>query len=196
MHVDRRIRYIALAAALLSTADGHAPDAQERVRTLPACVGSYADDLSLMSLDSRKRDETTRYAYALRARATYQCPFFDRDGVLRRRRETVTQHGTAFALRRDSDFTYLVTNEHVTEWPQVSTPEDRVDGIPLGCKRISEKMTLVDNEADGYEADDIDVQHVLSDAELDVSVVKTPVRLPLLPFRIGTSAGVHQGNAI
>ena len=191
-----RLRVLAIFCALMCTPEGESPDAQERSRAQPVCIGTYADDLSLLSVDARRRDESGRYAYALRSRATYQCPYFDRDGNLRRKRENVIQHGTAFAFRREGNLTYLVTNEHVTDWPQVTTPEDRVDGIPLGCKRIADKMSLVDNEDDEYEADDIEVQRVLSDAELDVALVKTPVRLPLLPFRVGSSAGVRAGNAV
>ncbi len=193
----RYLPLIVIAAALFATADDGGPDAQERgLRQGPQCIGAYADDLSLASVDARRRDESTRYAYALRSRATYQCPYFDRDGNLRRRRENVLSHGTAFALKREGDFTYLVTNEHATEWPQVTTPEDRVEGIPLGCKRISDRMWLVDNEADGFDADDIEVQRVLVDAELDLSIVKTLVKLPVLPFRIGSSAALRAGNAI
>ena len=194
-HLRRRIWALALFAGLVAT-DSESPDAQERLRSLPTCLGTYADDLSLASVDTRRQNEATRYAYALRSRATYQCPYFDRDGNLRRRKETVISHGTAFALRRDKEFTYLVTNEHVTDWPQVSTPEDRVEGIPLGCKRVSDHMWLVDNESDEYDADDIEVQRVLVDAELDLGVVKTTVRLPLLPFRIGQSSGIRAGNAV
>lgn len=192
----RRLYALALCVGLLATADGDSPIAQERLRALPSCLGQYADDLSLASVDSRRQNESTRYAYALRSRATYQCPYFDREGNLRRRKETVVAHGTAFALKRDRDFTYLVTNEHVTEWPAVSTPEDRVDGIPLGCKRVSDHMWLVDNESDEYDADDIEVQRVLVDTELDLGIVKTPTKLPLLPFRIGQSAGLRAGNAV
>ncbi len=195
-HPGRNLAAVAAVAALLATPDGDSPDAQERARAIPSCAGAYADDLSLAGVDARRRDEGTRYAYALRSRATYQCPFFDRDGNLRRRRENVVSHGTAFALRRDAGFTYLVSNEHATDWPQVTTPEDRVEGIPLGCKRITDRMWLVDNEADEYEADDIEVQRVLSDAELDLAVVKTSVKLPLLPFRIGRSAALRPGNAV
>jgi serine protease Do len=180
----------------MATPQGDSPDAQERARGVPACIGTYADDLSLASVEARRRDEAGRYAYALRSRATYQCPFFDRDGNLRRKRENVVQHGTAFAYRREGNMTYLVTNEHVAEWPQVTTPEDRVEGIPLGCKRLSERMALVDNEADEFEADDIEVQRVLADAELDIALVKTPARLSLLPFRVGSSAAVRAGNAV
>jgi serine protease Do len=193
----RNIGTLALLAALLATADTYSPDAQERSRsTTPGCSGAYADDLSLASLEARRKDESTRYAYALRSRATYQCPYFDVDGNLRRRREQVVQHGTAFALRREGGMTYLVTNEHVTEWPQVTTPEDKVDGIPLGCKRLSDRMWLVDNEADEYEADDIEVQRVLTDLELDLSIVKTSAKLPLLPFRMGRSSAIREGNAV
>ena len=194
--LQSRLRVIAVVVALIATPDGDSPDAQERTRTAPACVGTYADDLSLASLESRRRDEGARYAYALRSRAVFQCPYFDRDGNLRRRRENVVSHGTAFAFRRESNFTYLVTNEHVTEWPQVTTPEDRVEGIPLGCKRISDHMWLVESESDEFDADDIEVQRVLADAELDIALVKTSVRLPLLPFRVGSSAGVRAGNAV
>jgi serine protease Do len=194
--VRDRLFAIAAVVALMATPEGDSPDAQERSRAQPACISTYADDLSLVSIDARRRDEAGRYAFALRSRATYQCPYFDRDGNLRRKRENVVQHGTAFAYRRDGNITYLVTNEHVTDWPQVTTPEDRVEGIALGCKRISDRMSLVDNEADEFEADDIEVQRVLSDAELDVALVKTPVRLSLLPFRLGTSAAIRAGNAV
>ncbi len=192
----RHLGTLAVVAGLLFTADGYSPDAQERSRATPGCSGAYADDLSLASVDARRRDEGTRYAYALRSRATYQCPYFDLDGNLRRRREQVISHGTAFALRREAGVTYLVTNEHVTDWPQVTTPEDRVDGIPLGCKRISDKMWLVDNEADEYEPDDIEVQRVLTDSELDLSIVKTTAKLPVLPFKMGRSSAVREGNAV
>ena len=59
--------------------------------------------------------------------------------------------GTAFGYNQDSGTTLLFTNEHVAEWPAVTPDARTVDGVPPGCKRVSESPKIVDNENDADE---------------------------------------------
>ena len=73
---------------------------------------------------------------------------------------------------------------------------DLVENIPAGCRRISEEIRIVDDEADVYDRDDIPLAPVASDPELDVSVLRAASALPVLPWRIGHSAGLRERNVV
>ena len=60
----QRLALVIAAAALLSTPGD--PTSAEAQRA-PACIGAYSDDLSLASVDARRKDDGTRYAYAREA---------------------------------------------------------------------------------------------------------------------------------
>lgn len=78
----------------------------------------------------------------------------------------------------------------------MTTPEWSVEDIPLGCKRISQSISIVTDEKDDYADDDQPLQRVLADPELDVSILKAPVKLDVIPFRIGQSASIRAGNVV
>jgi serine protease Do len=165
-------------------------------RVSPFCQGAYASDLVVASPESRRQEETTRYSFCLRSTAVYQCAYYGSDGSLMSRRQTRTAHGTAFAFRRDGNVTYFLTNEHVTEWPFVSAKSSELDGVPPGCKRVSQTVSILDDENDTYAKDDITLQRVVVDPELDVAVLKAHARTAVMPFGLGQSAALKVGDAI
>lgn len=162
----------------------------------PFCAGAYADDLNVASPAARQKEQNTIYTYCIRSTATYQCLYYNSDGKVWKKRVTTSCHGTAFAYRHQKNSTLLLTNEHVAEWPFVTDYDNSNKDVPFGCKLINQSLSLVDNENDNYPLDDIKLQRVISDAELDVSVLRAPTRLPILPFRMGQSAALKAKNAI
>ncbi len=195
------MRLVATAAVVSLALGGLAaahrgPPARAQPKPPPAalCLGAYADDLGLQSALSRKLEQSARYTYCVRSTAVYQCLSYDREGNVKKRRETIVAHGTAFGLRSVPGYTYLVTNEHVSEWPLVT--ETASDDVPAGCKRMSSTITIVDDDKDAYDADDIHLQRVVVDPELDVTVLRAPAKLPILPFKLGQSSALVPGNAV
>jgi serine protease Do len=161
------------------------------------CAGEYADDLAALSPTARAFEiAQPQYTFCIRTTAVYECPFYAADGTLRRKRRSVTAHGTGFAIRRDGTDSLVVTNEHVAEWPAVTDEEHRVDGVPEGCKRVSSSLRIVDDEADTYERDDIPLTRVVVDPQLDVAVLRAKASLPTLPWKIGHSAALRERNAV
>ena len=47
--------------------------------------------------------------------------------------------------------TYLLTNEHVASWPEVTDGSHRIEGVPEGCKRVEDRLRIVRDERDDYE---------------------------------------------
>jgi serine protease Do len=162
----------------------------------PYCQGAYANDPLALAPEARRVEERTRYTFCVRSIAVYQCAYYGPDGSLMSRRLTKTAHGTAFAFRRDATQTYFLTNEHVTEWPFVTAKGGEVEGVPLGCKRTSQTVSIVDDENDSYGKDDIGLQRVVVDAELDTAILKAPVKVAVTPFGLGQSAGLKVGDAV
>ncbi len=151
------------------------------------CSGAYAEDLSALSPRAREAERHgTSYVYAIRTTATYECVAYSADGNLHRTRTTSVAHGTAFGYRRDGDDTLLLTNEHVAEWPLIQN----------GCKRISESVRIVDDDKDDYAADDIALTQVVADPALDVAVLRAHQKLPILPWKIGTSSALVARQAV
>jgi serine protease Do len=161
-----------------------------------SCTGAYARDLTLVAPAARLEEARTRYTFCVRSSAVYDCLYYGRGGRVRHRRETVTAHGTAFAFRKHGKQTYLMTNEHITEWPFVTTKEERVDGVPSGCRRVSQTVSIVDREDDAYTKDDVVLQRVVSDAALDISILKAPLSVKTIPFNLGQSAALEAGAAV
>ena len=118
------------------------------------------------------------------------------DGELQHSRTTTTEHGTAFAYKRQGDATLLLTNEHVAEFPTVTGASHRLSDVPSGCKKVSESTSIVDNDTDDYERDDIRLSRVAVDVSLDAAVLKAPVALPLMPWKIGRSAALKERNVV
>jgi len=161
----------------------------------PMCVGDYADDLQALAPRVREY-ERQPYSYCVRNTATYECLSYAPDGSLRRTRKRAVMHGTAFGYRQQNGETLLATNQHVAEWPAVTDEEHPVDGVPLGCKKLGDQLSIVENESDAYERDNVGLQRVVADAQLDVAVLKAHKLLNILPWKIGRSASLRDRNVV
>ena len=161
------------------------------------CAGEYAEDLSALSPHARSLETpTSSYSYAVRTSATYECVSYGRDGNLKHTRTTVQAYGTAFGYRRDGGDTLLLTNQHVAEWPAVTDEDHAVDGVALGCKRVSDTLKIVDNDHDDYPGDDVPLTRVVTDPTLDVAVLRAHTRLEIIPWRVGRSAALATRNIV
>ena len=162
------------------------------------CEGEYADSLQVQSIHTRDLEQGPRsqYSYLVRSSAKYECPFFGPDGKLRRRRVQASELGTAFAYEASGSETYLLTNEHVAAWPDVTDTFHRIDGVPEGCKRVEDKLRIVRDERDDFDPGQIPLLRVAVDPLLDAAILKASQKLTILPYKIGKSAALRQGNAV
>jgi serine protease Do len=71
-----------------------------------------------------------------------------------------------------------------------------VDGVPDGCKRVEDKLRIVRDERDDFEPGQIPLTRVAIDPLLDAAVLKAPQALNVIPYKVGKSASLRQGNAI
>jgi hypothetical protein len=71
-----------------------------------------------------------------------------------------------------------------------------VEGVPAGCRRMSDAIRIVDDESDAFDRDDIPLTRVVSDPQMDVSVLRAKTALPVLPWRVGRSAALRERNAV
>src|SRR6185295_237905 len=152
----------------------------------------------VQSLKNREIEQGPRsqFSYLVRSTAKYECPFFGPDGKLRRRRVQASELGSAFAYEQSGGETYLLTNEHVAAWPEVTDAVHKIDGVPEGCKRVEDKLRIVRDERDDFEAGQIALQRVVVDPLLDAAILKAQQKLTMMPYRIGKSAGLRQGNVV
>jgi S1-C subfamily serine protease len=193
-------RWLPLLGALLTI--GIAFDLVTRSRlsatTGVLCEGEYADSLQVQSMRARDVEQGPRsqYSYLVRSSAKYECPFFGPDGKLRRRRVQASELGTAFGYETNGNETYLLTNEHVAVWPEVTDALHRIEGVPEGCKRVEDRVRIVRDERDDFEPGQIALQRVAVDPLLDAAILKANQKLTVLPYKIGKSAGLRQGNAV
>lgn len=199
-----------LAPALLSASLAHGAESPAPAPALPPLSlsqsgparprdpGEYADSFLPLKQQVRdyERDPQSRYTYCIRSTAIYECLSYGSDGAIRRTRSRALAHGTGFAYREQGGETYLLTNEHVADWPAVTDAAHKVDDVPSGCKRTSDSLKIVDNEDDDYAADDVPLSRVVSDEVLDAAVVKAKAKLRLLPYRIGRSALLQTGDVV
>jgi len=165
----------------------------------PYCAGEYADDFSVLATTVRefeREQQAHSSSYCVRNTAVYECISYNSDGNVRRIRRKAVLHGTAFGYRAQGGETLLLTNQHIAEWPAVTDEEHPIDDIPLGCKRVSDSLRIVDNEADAYERDDIPLTRVVTDPQLDVAVLKARVALQVLPWKVGRSAALRERNVV
>ncbi|MCX6129591.1 MAG: serine protease, partial [Proteobacteria bacterium] len=163
----------------------------------PLCSNEYADDFSAMDAKTRELEQRLpSYTFCIRTTATYECPSYGSDGNLRRKKRKVVAHGTGFAYRLQAGETYVMTNQHVTDWPIVTDEEHTAEDIPEGCKRVSDSIKIVDNESDSYDRDDVVLMRVVADPQLDVTILKTKASLPVLPWKIGHSSGLKDRNVV
>ncbi|HZS41323.1 MAG TPA: serine protease [Polyangia bacterium] len=166
-----------------------------RANASPYCAGAYADDLTKLAPRVREYERQT-YSYCVRNTATYECLSYGADGTLRRARRRAVAHGTAFAYKQTAGETLLLTNQHVAEWPSVTDEEHPVDGVPAGCKKISDALRIVDGEEDAYERDDTALTRIVADAQLDVAVLKAHSLLPVMPWKLGRSSALRERNVV
>lgn len=164
------------------------------------CVGDYAEDLTALSPGARDLEaRTPSYSYAVRTSAVYECVSYGSDAKLKTSRVSATAYGTAFAFRKDgpggSD-TLLVTNQHVSDWPAVTDAANAVDGVPQGCRRVSDSLRIVDNDQDDYAADDVTLTKVVVDPTMDIAILRAKTKLTIMPWKIGHSAAVTARIAV
>ena len=161
------------------------------------CLGEYADDFSSLLPKAREvESQVAAYTFCIRTAAIYECPSYGTDGNLKRKKRRVVAHGTGFAYRQDNGDTLLLTNEHVAEWPAVTDEEHTVEDVPPGCKRVADTLKIVDSDSDTYEADDIPLVRVVADPQLDIAVLRAKGLLPVVPWKIGRSAGLKERNVV
>jgi S1-C subfamily serine protease len=169
--------------------------------TSPAATAyspAYANDFSALAPRAHDYDDHPEavFSYCARSAAVYECLSYAPDGSIRRTRERALQHGTAFAYRRQGNDTLLLTNDHVAVWPSVTDAVHRVDGIPLGCKLVSQTTSLVDNEHDDYARDDVPATLAIADPQLDVAILRAHQPLQVMPWKIGRSADLRPRNVV
>ncbi|HVZ75121.1 MAG TPA: serine protease [Polyangia bacterium] len=167
--------------------------------TAVGCDGEYADSLQAQSLRNREIDKSqkSQFSYLVRSSARYECPFFGPDGKLRRRRVQASELGSAFAYEQSGGDTYLLTNEHVAAWPEVTDTIHHIEGVPEGCKRVEDKLRIVRDERDDFEPGQIVLTRIAVDPLLDAAILKASgQKLTIMPFRVGKSAGLRQGNVV
>jgi hypothetical protein len=188
----------ALLAGLIGAPQVVSADPEPGIRREPVCAGSYADDFGTLSSQAREFDGHPEavFSYCTRNVAVYECLSYGPDGAVKRARKKVTLHGTAFAFKRQGAETLLLTNDHVANWPLVTDAQHPVEDVPPGCKKISESLTLVDDEHDNYGRDDIAVTRVVTDPELDVAILKTRADLHIMPWKIGHSSALRERNVV
>lgn len=162
------------------------------------CAGEYADSLLLPLSDKRglTLDTPAEYTFLVRNTARYECPYYGQDGKLRRRTISAREDGTAFAYETNGQETFLLTNEHVAVWPDVTDSRNRVPGVSEGCRRVESRLRIVLDDRSDDEAGDTALKLVASDLRLDAAILKASKKLPVLPYRIGSEKGLRQGNAV
>jgi serine protease Do len=167
-------------------------------KTTLLCDGEYADTMELLPARLRDIEQGPRseYTYLVRNAARYECPYFGPDGKLRRRHIEAVEHGTAFAYEVTAGETFLLTNEHVAAFPEVTDAGHRVEGVAEGCKRVLEKLRIVHDERDSYEPGQIALTRVAVDPALDAAILKAGQVLAALPYAVGKSKALRQGNAV
>jgi hypothetical protein len=161
-----------------------------------SCAGEYADTFEMQRQSGTTPPKPAEYTYLIRNTAVYECPYFGPDGKLRRRPVTAREDGTAFAYEVAGEETYLLTNEHVAVWPEVTDSRNRVPGVSEGCKRVEAKLRIVEDMQGDEDARHVPLKLVATDARLDAAILKAPRKLITLPYRVGKSASLRQGNAV
>jgi serine protease Do len=197
MHWLSRMR-TSLVAFVLAGSFASAPVRAAPPPGGPFCSGVYGDELTTLSAEARAFDRGPEavFSYCARNTATYECLSYGLDGGVRRERRKAVLHGTAFAYRKQGGDTFLLTNDHVAAWPVVTDAEHTAEGIPAGCKKVSESLVLVDDEYDSYARDDVPVTRVVTDPQLDVAILKTQAALHVMPWKLGHSAALRERNVV
>jgi len=162
------------------------------------CPGTYANStMSIAPSVARFESQPGQaFVYCLRSTATYEIAYYGRDSKLKQRFLKRTAHGTGFAYRWTGQETLLLTNHHVTTWPEVTDEENMVEGVPAGARRVSETLKIVRSDEDDFEPGFIPLSRVVTDPSLDASVVKTRTHLNIIPYAVGSSAALRTGNIV
>lgn len=161
------------------------------------CSGEYADSLQGQSARTREIEQGQgAYTHLVRASARYECPYFGSDGKLRRKRLQAIEHATAFAYETVGDETFLLTNEHLVDWPEVTDSAHKVEGVQDGCKRVEQKLRIVHDDREDEDSTQIPLTLVASDPLLDSAILKAPQKLGPLPYHVGRSSALRNGNAV
>jgi len=189
-----------VTAAATAPPAGPTPAPGEPPKAEPGafCAGDYAEDFGALSPAARAFETSPQqtFTYCVRTSAVYECPSYALDGTLKKTLKKTKAHGTAFAYRQQNGETLLLTNQHVAEWPAVTDADHTVDDVPLGCKRVSDRLRIVDGESDEYERDDVALTKVVADPQLDVAILKAKVPLPVMPWKIGHSSALHDRDVV
>ncbi|MBI2103270.1 trypsin-like peptidase domain-containing protein [Candidatus Woesearchaeota archaeon] len=86
--------------------------------------------------------------------------------------------GTGFAYKREDDWSYVTTNNHVGNMPETQVSQDMFGlSPPVTWKKVEAKVEIIESRFDANPKDDIPLEIVRSDAEVDTLVLKT--RTPL-----------------
>ncbi len=163
------------------------------------CAGEYADTLLQPQLNGSGREmvrSPEEYTYLVRNTARYECLSYGTDGKVKKRFVDAREHGTAFGYELAGDETYLLTNEHVAVWPEVTDSRQKVAGVAEGCKRVESRLRIVQDEQTEDETGQIPLKLVAADPRLDAAILKAGRRLTILPYAIGRSQALRQGNAV
>jgi trypsin-like peptidase len=183
------------AAAFAAPIEGAAPPGPSPP---PRCDGAYADEFTALKAEARDFDHRPEAVFSrcTRNTAVYECLSYASDGTIRRKQKRAVAHGTAFGYKRQGADTLLLTNEHVAVWPAVTDAQHAVDGVPSGCRKVSEILALVDDEHDSYPLDDVLLTRVVADPQLDVAVLRAHAELPVMPWKIGHSGALTERNIV
>ena len=68
--------------------------------------------------------------------------------------------------------------------------------MPEGCKRVDDKLRIVRDERDDFEPGQIALTRVAVDPLLDAAILKASQKLTVIPFKVGKSAALRQGNGV
>ncbi len=187
-----------IAAALSAAAHAKRPPTPAKVPApAPICEGDYSDALT-PDVTARVQQQVTAaaFVYLVRNTATYEHVYYGHDGKLRRAYLRSVIHGTAFAYKQKDGESYLITNDHVAEQPEVTDDDHLVDGVPPGSKKVREVLKIVHSDSDDYEPGHIAVTRALADQADDIGLLKTHAQLSLMPYRLGRSNALRSGNLI
>ncbi|WP_242395217.1 S1 family peptidase [Anaeromyxobacter oryzisoli] len=162
------------------------------------CPGRYADALSAMSAAAREREArpTADWVHCLRATAVYEQLSYGKGGRVRRLYHRKVRHGTGFAYRKDGERWLVVTNLHVTEFPEVTGEGASLDGVPAGSRKVREELRIVASEAEPDGPDLPLLVPVVTDARRDLAVFASARPLRVIPYAIGRSADLRVGDAV
>ncbi len=164
----------------------------------PVCASGYADVLTAMGPEARRREANPAadWVYCLRATAVYEHLAYGRGGRVRHQYFRKVRHGTGFAYRAEGGRWLVATNQHVVAYPDVTRADADVEGVPAGSRKVRESVKIVASEADADGPGQIALEPVVADEALDVAVLASRTPLRASPYRLGRSADLRVGDAV